>query len=298
MSTNDRVPSKAATRGTNRKTSINPTPGDTAQSERIRNTRYADDDEFLMSEDDEFASNPPTPTSAIRINQPLPPGGRVNRTVNTDTQQQPTTTRRSPMPPVDTYTPTPKRRSQSAQTVDPRLAATQQAPARPARNVRNTTSDYGAPAGSKPAPKGKRNVHWLLYVGIGMLAALPLWILSTTLLAWGTNEYNNIIYGYPRTYQVDAVVGHNNDSTKNPSHFIALNLHGQVIIVEFPAGDPSKAIDYTGPDLVGPGDDQIPITLTFTDLNHDGKVDMIVHIAGREIIFYNNGTKFVPPASD
>ncbi len=32
---------------------------------------------------------------------------------------------------------------------------------------------------------------------------------------------------YPRTFQVDAVVGHN-DSATNPSHFIAMNLNGRI----------------------------------------------------------------------
>ncbi len=73
---------------------------------------------------------------------------------------------------------------------------------------------------------------------------------------------------------------------------IALNLHGQVIIIELPAGDPTKSIDYIGPDLIASGDDQIPITLTFGEVNNDGKKDMIIHIQDKEVDFCNNGTKF------
>jgi hypothetical protein len=126
---------------------------------------------------------------------------------------------------------------------------------------------------------------------MGMLIALALWVLAGNVLSWGTNQYNTVVYGYPRTYQTDAVVGHH-DSTTTPSHFIAINLHGQIIVIEIPGGDPSKAIDYTGPDLIGPGEDLLPVTLTFSDQDHDGKVDMIIHVSDRSFVFFNNGSKF------
>jgi len=160
-----------------------------------------------------------------------------------------------------------------------------------ARSGRNTTIQP-APAPSTAAKRGSRNVHWMLYVGIGMIAALALWVTASSLLAWGTSKYNDIIYGYPRTSQKDAVVGHNGDSPTHPSHFVALNLHGQVIVIELPAGDPTKSIDYIGPNLIGTGDDQIPVTLAFSDVNQDGKVDMIIHIQDKEVYFCNNGKKF------
>ncbi len=124
-----------------------------------------------------------------------------------------------------------------------------------------------------------------------MAASIALWALGAAALAWGTNEYNNIVYGYPRTFQTDAVVGHNHDSPSNPSHFIAINLHGQIVIIELPAGDPTKSIDYVlSNQLTGPGSDLYPVTLTF--VKRDGKVDMLVHIEGQTITFLNTGTKF------
>jgi hypothetical protein len=122
-----------------------------------------------------------------------------------------------------------------------------------------------------------------------MLAALALWAVSTSALAWGTNEYNNILYGYPRTFQTNVVVGHN-DSPANPSHFIAVNLKGQIIIFELPGGDPSRSTDYIGPDLIGPQDDLLPVTLAFQDVNHDQAPDMVVHVADKNFDFCNNLT--------
>ncbi len=154
-------------------------------------------------------------------------------------------------------------------------------------------------AAALPSPASrshKHSLHWLVYVGVGMIAALALWVSLSAILAWGTTQYNNIVYGYPRFYQTDAVVGHS-DSAAHPSHFIAQNLHGQVIVIELPAGNPAKSYEYVGPDLIGSGDDQIPITLTFSDANHDGKPDMIIHIENREVIFCNTGTKFAQCSS-
>jgi hypothetical protein len=142
----------------------------------------------------------------------------------------------------------------------------------------------------------RRSLHWMVYVGVGMIAALALWVSLSAILGWGTTEYNNIVYGYPRFYQTDAVVGHG-DSPEHPRHYIAQNLHGQVIVIELPAGNPAKSYAYVGPDLIANGDDQIPITLSFSDVNHNGKPEMIIHIENREVIFCNDGTKFAQCSS-
>jgi hypothetical protein len=261
MSSNERSPQK---RGAGRKAGVNPLSINTTQDQRTRDTQYSEDD-FLLMEDDPDASNPPrSPSSAIRINPPT--ARRSNRDVNTEVRRQ--------VPYV------PPRRGQK-QDLSPL------APSPLARPARNTTAPY--PDGTNR--RGRKGVHWLLYVGLSMLALLALWALGAAALTWGTNKYNDFAYGYPRTSQTDAVVGHN-DSTRNPSHFIVINLHGQIIIFEMPGGDPSKSTDYIGPDLIGPQDDLLPVTLTFSDLYHTGQIDMIVHVSDKSFVFCNNGTKF------
>lgn len=264
MSSQERPPQKSPIRTSARK-SANPLSMNTAQGD----TQY--DDEYLLGEDDPYASNPPRPhSSAIRLSPQGQQTRRSSRDVNTDTQTRRSSSNNIPQRSTQKQTP-----SQATGTM-------------PTRAPRNTTTNYDV---LPPNKHERRNVHWLLYVGMGMLVALALWVLAGNVLNWGTNEYNNVVYGYPRTFQTDAVVGHN-DSTVNPSHFVALNLHGQIIVVEFPGGNPSKAIDYAGPDLIGPGEDQLPVTLSFSDLNHDGKVDMVIHVTDRLFVFYNNGTSF------
>jgi hypothetical protein len=134
----------------------------------------------------------------------------------------------------------------------------------------------------------------LIITGLALLVMLLGFMALSWLGTWWQTQTNDWTYGRPRTFQVDAVVGHH-DSPSNPSHFLALNLHRQVLVIELPGGDLSKAIMYTGPTLVGDGQDLTPVTLTFVDVNGDGKPDMEIHILDQVIIFHNTGSKFVAP---
>jgi hypothetical protein len=123
------------------------------------------------------------------------------------------------------------------------------------------------------------------------------WVALSALSSWWQTTLNDWQYGRPRTYQTDAVVGHH-DSVQNPSHFIAMNLNRHIIVIEIPGGDVSKSVVFTGPTLLGPGQDLTPVTLSFQDINHDGKPDMIVNIQGSQFIFLNQNGTFVPSAQN
>ncbi len=143
-----------------------------------------------------------------------------------------------------------------------------------------------------------RKVHWLLPAGVGMVAMLVLWVVGSSALAWGTQRYNDYRYGNPRTYQVDAVVGHGGDSKEHPSHFIAINLNHQAVVLELMAGDPGKSVSYVAPVYIVGDDGLAPITVEFRDVTGDGKADMIVtiHLTNQNqvYVFINDGTKFRP----
>jgi len=163
--------------------------------------------------------------------------------------------------------------------------------AMPTRSVR------GSVAKQAPPDRGqRRGLHWLLYVGVGMIAMLALWVVGSSALAWGLARYDDLRYGNPRTFQIDAVVGHGDD-VAHPSHFIAVNLHRHIVIVEFMAGNPARAISYSGPYLFDPGGDLTPVTLEFRDVTGHGLHDMLIHIQDQTIVFVNDGTKFRPPNS-
>ncbi|HLI89051.1 MAG TPA: hypothetical protein VKV37_10220 [Ktedonobacteraceae bacterium] len=154
-------------------------------------------------------------------------------------------------------------------------------------------------SGTQPQGGTGRNVHWLLLVGLGMMAMLVLWVTGSWVLAWGRDRYYDIRYGYPRTYQTDAVVGHGGDSPQHPSHFIAINMNREAIIIELMAGNPAKSVVYTAPVYIaGQNGNLAPVTLEFRDVTGDKKVDMIVHIhlqnQDQYYVFVNDGSKFRP----
>ncbi|HVU71194.1 MAG TPA: hypothetical protein VHD63_28965 [Ktedonobacteraceae bacterium] len=160
--------------------------------------------------------------------------------------------------------------------------------AQPARRSRALPPRRVAPV------RPKRHLHPLFFVGAGLLAMILLWMGLMQVIAWGTNTYNTLIYGYPRTFQIDAVVGHN-DSPRHPSHFIAVNLHGTINIIEFPGSDPSRARLLASSSSLEPGADQAVVTLRFVDLKHNGKPDMLVDIGGVQSVLVNDGSTFRVP---
>jgi hypothetical protein len=124
---------------------------------------------------------------------------------------------------------------------------------------------------------------------LGAVAALLVIMLANALMSWWQGVMDNVHYGYPRVSQLDAVVGHN-DSATNQTHFIFLNLHGHVEIIEIPGGDASHARIFTGPTLIGAGQDLIPITGEIR--NENGRLDLIVHIQNQQVVYVNDGSTF------
>lgn len=139
----------------------------------------------------------------------------------------------------------------------------------------------------------RRSLHWLVFVGLVLLILLLGYMLLTNLFAWWQITQDDWHYGRPRTYQADAVVGHQ-DSIQHPSHFIAINLNGQIEVIEFPGGDAARAKVYIGPSLIGTSADLMVVTLAFADVNGDGMLDLIIDVQGGHFIFLNNGKQFRP----
>jgi hypothetical protein len=187
-----------------------------------------------------------------------------------------------------------RRRSQSA---DPSASMTSTP-----RSSSSGTSTLAAQKGKSitpkvPAPIGKPNSKRLplslpaLIIGMVVMAVLAMSL--TSLASWWKVHQDDMQYGRPRTFQFDAVVGHN-DSPANPTHFILINLNRHVEIIELPGGDSTHARIYSGPVLFGDGQDLTPITGEVRDVNGDGKPDLIVHIQDQQLIFINDSTQFRP----
>ncbi len=151
----------------------------------------------------------------------------------------------------------------------------------------------------RPKPRSPKRGHThvrfhpLVWLGAGMIAMFFLWIGLSYASAWGQTTLNDWHYSRPRTFQIDAVVGHN-DSATNPSHFIALNLDRHVLVIEVPGGDPSKARIYPITTLFGDGQNLTPVTLSFKDVNGDGLLDMEIHIQDQTLVMINENGGFRP----
>lgn len=130
-----------------------------------------------------------------------------------------------------------------------------------------------------------RPASWVLLVVSGMLLATGLVLGGQLIGTWWNNTWNTLHYGYPRTYQTDAFVG--DETGRTPSHFIALNLHDQIEILELPGGDAAHIRIYQGPRLYGPGADLVPVTLRFVLSTNPKYPDMLVEFQGTHVLFRN-----------
>jgi hypothetical protein len=154
----------------------------------------------------------------------------------------------------------------------------------------------------RPSISYRKQVHPLLYVGAAFfLIVVMTWGIVSAVSAW--NDFQDTLhYGPPgnRTFQTDVVVGHG-DNTSHPSHFVAANHNHQVTITECPAGNTAKCINYIpAAQIVGPGSEKIVVTLTFQDVNGDGKLDMLVHVhfPNEQVLYYINTGKAFRPATN
>ncbi len=164
----------------------------------------------------------------------------------------------------------------------------------PPQHLRRQRLTGNAP-GQQHRPSTRRNKPWSLYLVTGMLAMTALVIGLYSLGSWWQHVQDDWTYGHPRTYQIDAIVGHNHDSSAHPGHFLAVNLKGQVEVFELPAGDPTKVRVFLGPTISGDGADQVVVTISFADIDHDGTPDLILHYGESAEVLYNEGGTFQLP---
>jgi hypothetical protein len=160
---------------------------------------------------------------------------------------------------------------------------------RPVRDV--------APARHPRARQSRRGcLSWHPLLSLGLSMALCTVFVALFLFvppAW-QRHLDDVTYGYPRTYQTDAAVGHG-DRAHPLSHFIAINLHGVIEVIEIP-GDPERHQPYLYliVRLAMDGADLVPATLSFRDMNGDGRLDLLVFVNGTFWVWFNTGTRFVP----
>jgi hypothetical protein len=143
----------------------------------------------------------------------------------------------------------------------------------------------------KEAPPSRR-FHWMVFMGLFMFVMVLGWMLLTAASYWWQQRQDDWKYGSPfRTFQVDQYVAMG-DTPQIPDHFLALNIHGSIEVVQLNPAAPKY--DHVYP-ITTVNDSSIPVFLSFEDTNHDGKLDMLVTIGDSNsytVILLNNGTQF------
>jgi hypothetical protein len=135
------------------------------------------------------------------------------------------------------------------------------------------------------------SLNTFIYLITGLLALLAIYAIMGHVVTWGRERIDDFRYGTPRTFHMEAVVGMG-DNESSPSHFIAMNLNRQVVVLQIPGGDTSQTRTITGPYLVGAGEDKTPVLLSFEDVNRDGTRDMVVNVKNEAIVFLNRDGQF------
>ena len=141
----------------------------------------------------------------------------------------------------------------------------------------------------------RQGKHPLFYIGT-FLVILVLFLTAYTLIPPALQKWSDDrTYGYPRTFQTDANVGHG-----GMEHFIALNNHGTIEVLEIPnyPSPTNQTRLYIIVRLSSQGADLVPATVSFPDVNGDGKLDLqltVIDGANPSVwVLFNNGTSFVP----
>ena len=163
-------------------------------------------------------------------------------------------------------------------------------PPRIERISRTTASRPQQQAKQKPVKQQvQKHKHWLFYVGSGMLTSMALWMVGSAAVSFAQTVHDNLTYGTPRTYQMDANVGH-----QGTSHFIVENLQGDILVMELHPSDLAETKVYQGPTFSGNDADTMVATISFQDVNGDGKSDMVIAVNNQRFVLINTGTAFRP----
>lgn len=137
---------------------------------------------------------------------------------------------------------------------------------------------------------GKAKPHVLFFAGIGMLLVVACYVFGTQIASpfiQGIEDHWQ--YGQARISQYDFNVGHG-----GISHFLAEEYGtGQIVVIEIDPTTPVISHVYVST-LFGNIHTQEVVTLTATDVNHDGKPDLEIYVSSQPfpLILFNNGKTF------
>jgi hypothetical protein len=142
-----------------------------------------------------------------------------------------------------------------------------------------------------------RRLHTTAYGVTLLLAALAIYAAVSLVMGRLHVMLDDLRYGRPRTTQLDAFVGHA-ETAGHPTHLLALNLNRQVVVVELPGGDPTRAHSISGPYLFGADEDLTPVALSLRDMDGDGQADLLLDVRREQIVYLNKDGAFRLPTAE
>ena len=161
----------------------------------------------------------------------------------------------------------------------------------PTPTYRSTTVQ-GSPNTDQVFIATKRDHKPFIVVGMLIFAVLLIF-LQFVVTPWWQSVTDQWQYGNSKISTIEVVVGHQ-DSEAHPTAILSFDLHGRVEVIELPGGNAAKAESYPVAYIYGEKRDHRVITVEPVDVNHDGKLDLLVHIEGMTAtpILYNTGSAF------
>ncbi len=119
---------------------------------------------------------------------------------------------------------------------------------------------------------------------VGMLA---IYVLVGWVVAWGQVRLDDLRYGRPRTMHLSGFVGRAEEAHGQPTHFIAMNLNQQVIVLELPGSDPTRVRSWPGPYLFGAHEHLTPVIINLADVDGDGLPDVLLNVRNEQVVYLN-----------
>ena len=152
---------------------------------------------------------------------------------------------------------------------------------------RRTTTDAITPGRNSSGrrqtdqlPRAHRRISGVAALLLSALILVMLYLVIGWLYSLGVAGYNRWSYGPTPTYHLDAVVG-DDDSPAYPTHIVAMNVHGTVVVEVAPAGDFSKVATYVMPQLNAPGWGSLDDVIVTLEVAGRGSTpNIVVHLMG------------------
>lgn len=141
---------------------------------------------------------------------------------------------------------------------------------------------------------------WLRSITYGitlLLAVLAIYAVVGVVQVRVNVLLDDLRYGRPRTHHLTAFVGHGEEAGR-PTHFTAINLNREVLVIELPGGDASKVRTLSGPYLFGAEEHLTPVTLSTQDVDGDGLPDLLLNIRREQIVYLNRDGAFRLPSAE